>query len=239
MGAVYRAEDTKLGRVVALKFLARHLVQDEESHARFLREAQAAAALNHPNICTIHEIDEIDGESFIVMEHIAGQSLKDKIAARPLKLDEALDIAIQTTQALQVAHERSVVHRDIKSANIMLAERGRVKVMDFGLAQLGGRTKLTKTGSSLGTPAYMSTEQALGLETDRRTDIWSLGVVIHEMVAGELPFKGEVEAAFTYSILNEQPEPLSALRSGTPLELDRIVLKALAKGSRGALSAHR
>ena len=229
MGAVYRAEDTKLGRVVALKFLVRHLVQDEESHTRFLREAQAAAALNDPNICTIHEIDELDGESFIVMEHIAGQSLKDKIAARPLKLDEALDVAIQTAQALQAAHEKGIVHRDIKSANIMLTERGQVKVMDFGLAQVGDRTHLTKSGTTLGTPSYMSPEQVKAQPTDRRTDIWSLGVVLYEMLTGQLPFKGEVEVAVTYGVVNTDPELPTALRSRLPVEIDRVIDRALAK----------
>ena len=156
-------------------------------------------------------------------------TVKEKIKARPLKLDEALDIAIQTAQGLQVAHEKNVVHRDIKSANLMVTPQGQVKIMDFGLARLSDRTQLTKKDSRLGTPAYMSPEQARGEEVDRRSDIWSLGAVMYEMVTGRLPFAGEVEAAVTYSILNAKPEPLTALRTDVPIELDRIVEKALAK----------
>ncbi len=229
MGVVYRAEDTKLERTVALKFLASHLVGDDEGRERFLREAKAAAALDHNNICTVYEIDKAEGQTFLAMAFIAGQSLKDKIAERPLKLDEALDLAIQTARGLEAAHKKGIVHRDIKPANLMLTEEDTVKIMDFGLAQLAGRTKLTKSGSSLGTPAYMSPEQTLGDKTDHRSDIWSLGVVLYEAVTGQLPFKGDVEAALAYSIVNEEPEPLTALRTGLPVELDRIVGKALAK----------
>ena len=229
MGVVYKAEDTKLRRTVALKFLPIDKLEGEEEKARFLREGQAAAALNHPNICTIHEIDEADGHSFIAMEFVEGQSVKQRIRSRPLKLEEALDIAVQVGQGLQVAHQNAVVHRDIKSSNVMVTAQGLVKVMDFGLAQLGDRSKLTRTGSTLGTPSYMSPEQAQGQPTDRRSDIWSLGVVLYEMVSGQLPFKGEVEAAVTYAILNAEPEPLTALRSGLPIELDRVITKALAK----------
>ena len=229
MGVVYKAEDTKLERTVALKFLASHLLEDEESHARFIREAKAAASLDHQNICTVHEIDEIDGQTFIAMAYIEGQSVKDKIAERPLKLEEALDIAIQTAQGLRAAHQKEIVHRDIKPANLMLTEEGQVKVMDFGLAQLAEQSRLTKTATMLGTPAYMSPEQAQRLPTDRRTDIWSLGVVIYKMVIGRLPFEGERQEAVLYAIGNEEPEPPTALRSRVPLELDRIVEKALAK----------
>ena len=229
MGVVYKAEDTKLERTVALKFLASHLLEDEESHARFIREAKAAASLDHQNICTVHEIDEIDGQTFIAMAYIEGQSVKDKIAERPLKLEEALDIAIQTAQGLRAAHQKEIVHRDIKPANLMLTEEGQVKVMDFGLAQLAEQSRLTKTATMLGTPAYMSPEQAQRLPTDRRTDIWSLGVVIYKMVTGRLPFEGERQEAVLYAIGNEEPEPPTALRSRVPLELDRIVEKALAK----------
>ena len=229
MGVVYKAEDTKLRRIVALKFLPVKDLEGEEAKARFLREAQAAAALNHPNIATIYEIDEADAKPFIAMEYIDGGSLKDKVAARPLKLEEALDIAIQAGQGLQAAHEEGITHRDIKSANIMLTRSAQPKIMDFGLAQLSGRSQLTKTGSTLGTPAYMSPEQALGEGVDRRSDIWSLGVVVYEMVSGQLPFRGEVEAAVTYSIVNEEPEPLTGLRTGVPIELDQLVTKVLAK----------
>ena len=194
-----------------------------------MREAQAAAALNHPNICTVHEIDEADGQTFISMEFVEGQSVKDRARRQPLPLDEALDITIQAAQGLQAAHEKDVVHRDIKSANLMQTEQGQVKVMDFGLAQVGDRSQLTKTGTTLGTAAYMSPEQAQAQSTDRRTDIWSLGVVLYEMITGQLPFKGEVEAAVTYAVVNTEPEPPTALRSGLPVELDHIVDKALAK----------
>ena len=229
MGVVYKAEDTKLERTVALKFLAPHLLEDEEGRARFIREAKAAAALDHQNICTVHEIDEVEGETFIAMAYIEGQTVKDKIGERPLKLDEALDIAAQTAQGLQAAHEKGVVHRDIKSANLMVTPRGQVKIMDFGLAQLAERSQLTKTATILGTPAYMSPEQTKRLPTDRRTDIWSLGVVIYEMVTGKLPFEGERQEAVLYAIGAEDPEPITALRAGLPMELEWIVGKAMAK----------
>ena len=229
MGVVYKAEDTKLKRFVALKFLRSDVLEDEEHRERFLREAQAAAALDHSNICTVYEIDEVEGETFIAMAFIEGQTVKDKIAERPLKLEEALDIAIQTAQGLQAAHEKGIVHRDIKSANLMVTPQGQVKVMDFGLAQLAERSQLTKTATMLGTPAYMSPEQAQRLPTDRRTDIWSLGVVIYEMVTGRLPFEGERQQAVLYAIANEEAEPITALRVGVPTELDRIVGKAMAK----------
>ena len=229
MGIVYKAEDTKLKRIVALKFLRAEALEDEELKIRFLREAQAAAALNHPNICTVYEIDEDNGISFIAMEWMEGQSIKEKIKVRPLDLDEAFDIAIQAGRGLQTAHEKGITHLDIKSANLMLTAQGQLKVMDFGLAQLGDHSQLTKTGASLGTPAYMSPEQAEGRPADRRSDIWALGVVLYEMVSGQLPFKGDRQAAVAYAILNEEPEPLTALRSGVPIALDRVIDKALAK----------
>ncbi len=229
MAVVYKAEDTKLKRFVALKFLRSDLLEDEEHRERFLREAQAAAALDHSNICTVHEIDEVEGKTFIAMAFIEGPTVKDKIAERPLKLEEALDITIQTAHGLQAAHEKGIVHRDIKSANLMLTAQGQVKVMDFGLAQLAERSQLTKTATILGTPAYMSPEQAQRLPTDRRTDIWSLGVVIYEMLTGRLPFEGERQQAVLYAIARDEPDPITALRVGVPVELDRIVLKAMAK----------
>ena len=229
MGVVYKAEDTKLKRQVALKFLRSDVLEDEEHKERFLREAQAAAALDHPNICTVHEIDEVEGETFIAMAFLEGQTVKEKIAERPLKLEEALDIAIETSQGLQAAHEKGVVHRDIKSANLMVTPQDQVKIMDFGLAQLAERSQLTKTTTMLGTPAYMSPEQAQRLPTDRRTDIWSLGVVIYEMVTGRLPFEGERQEAVLYAISNQEPEPITALRAGLPMDLEFIVGKALAK----------
>ena len=229
MAVVYKAEDTKLKRFVALKFLRSDLLEDEEHRERFLREAQAAAALDHSNICTVYEIDEVEDKTFIAMAFIDGPTVKDKIAERPLKLEEALDITIQTAHGLQAAHEKGIVHRDIKSANLMLTPQGQVKVMDFGLAQLAERSQLTKTATILGTPAYMSPEQAKRQPTDRRTDIWSLGVVIYEMVTGRLPFAGERQEAVLYAIGNEDPEPITALRAGLPMELEFIVGKALAK----------
>ena len=229
MGVVYKAEDTKLERPVALKFLAPHAIEDPEHKARFVREAKAAARLDHQNICSVYEIDEADGQTFLAMAFLEGQTVKEKIAERPLKLEEALDIAIQTGQGLEAAHEKAIVHRDIKSANLMLTSQGQVKIMDFGLAQLADRSKLTKTTTMLGTPAYMSPEQALREPTDHRTDIWSLGVMLYEMLTGHLPFEGEREQAVLYAITNEEPEPVTALRSRLPTELDRVLGKALAK----------
>ncbi len=229
MGVVYKAEDTKLNRSVALKFLRSDVLEDEEHKERFLREAQAAAALNHPNISTIYEINEADGAPFIAMEFVEGETVKGKVKARPLPLEEVLDIAIQTAKGLQAAHEKAIVHRDIKSSNLIVTPWGQVKVMDFGLAQLAERSQLTKTATILGTPAYMSPEQAKKSGTDCRTDIWSLGVVIYEMVTAKLPFERERLEAVLYAIGNEEPEPVTALRAGVPMELEWIVGKALAK----------
>ena len=229
MGVVYKALDTKLKRPVALKFLRADVVEDAEAKERFLREAQAAAALDHPNICTVYEIDEAEGQTFLAMAFVAGRTVKDKINDRPLKLDEVIDIATQTAEGLKAAHSKGVVHRDIKPANLMLTEEGQVKIMDFGLAQLAEQSRLTKTATILGTPAYMSPEQSRRKPTDRRTDVWSLGVVIYEMVTGRLPFAGERQEAVLYAIGNEDPEPITALRAGLPIELDFIVGKALAK----------
>ena len=235
MGIVYKAEDTRLKRIVALKFLSAIALSGEEK-SRFLREAQAAAALNHPNICTIYAIDEVDGQMFIAMEYIEGQSLREKIEAGPLKIDEAIKFATQVADGLQAAHEKGITHRDIKSANIMITEKNQVKIMDFGLAKLArgskalwGGTMLTKEGMTLGTAAYMSPEQARGEAVDHRTDIWSFGVVLYEMISGRLPFRGEYESAMMYSILNEEPEPLTSLRSNVPMDLERVVAKMLAK----------
>jgi serine/threonine protein kinase/tetratricopeptide (TPR) repeat protein len=229
MGVVYKAEDTKLRRTVALKFLSPQALGSEDEKARFVHEAQAAAALNHPNICTIHEIDEAEGQTFIAMEYVDGRSLKEMIESGPLKLDEAQRISLQIAEGLHEAHRRQIVHRDIKSANIMITGEGRVKIMDFGLAKSPGRMQLTREGTTLGTVAYMSPEQARGEEVDSRTDIWSLGVMVYEMVTGRQPFKGDYEQAVIYSILNEKPEPMTALRTGVPLELERIAGKCMEK----------
>ena len=227
MGVVYKAEDTRLRRIVALKFLPQHLSDDEEVRRRFLHEAQAAASLNHPNICVIHEVDEEC--NFLAMEYLEGETVSAKLKRRPLPLNEALNIATQAAKGLQAAHEKGVVHRDVKSANLMLSAHGQVKVMDFGLAQIGGQTRITRTGSSLGTPAYMSPEQYRGETVDKRTDIWSLGIVLYEMAAGKLPFSGDSEAALMYSVLNQEAEPLTAVRTDVPVGLDRMARKALAK----------
>ena len=231
MGVVYKATDTELNRPVALKFLAPHPLQDEEGRKRFRREAQAAAALDHPNICTVYEIGQADDQSFIAMAFLEGRPLSKKIGDGPLKLPEALSIAIQMAEGLEAAHEKGIVHRDIKPDNVMLMKgsRGLVKLMDFGLAQLAESSKLTREGTTLGTPIYMSPEQALGEPTDSRSDVWGLGVVLYEMVAGRPPFQGEVDQAVIYAIVNEQHEPLTALRTGVPKELERIADKCLAK----------
>ncbi|MFQ5653028.1 MAG: protein kinase, partial [bacterium] len=234
MGVVYKAEDTKLERTVALKFLSLTSIGDEEKK-RFKREAKAAAALNHANIAHIYAIDESDGQMFIAMEFIDGKSLEEIVGdghARPLPLDDAINYATQIAAGLQAAHEKGIVHRDIKSANIMITDKGQVKIMDFGLAKLANRSKMTVEGSTLGTAAYMSPEQARGEALDRRSDIWSLGVVLYEMLSGQLPFKGDYEQAVIYSILNEEPEPLTALRTGVPMKLEEIVNKLLAKDPR-------
>jgi serine/threonine protein kinase/tetratricopeptide (TPR) repeat protein len=229
MGIVYKAEDTKLKRTVALKFITPQAVGTEDDKARFIHEAQAAASLNHPNICTVHEIDEYEGNPFIAMEFIDGSSLKDMIEAGPLTLDDTVNIATQVADGLSAAHEKGIVHRDIKSANIMVAGNEKVSIMDFGLAKSAGRTQLTKEGTTLGTIAYMSPEQGQGEPADHRSDIWSLGVVLYEMLSGKQPFRGEFEQAVVYSIINNEPEPLKALRTGVPIALERIVTRCLAK----------
>ena len=229
MGIVYKAEDTKLKRKVALKFLPPELMLEEEAKERFVLEAQAAAALSHPNICTIHEIDEEEDRSFIAMEYVEGQTLRAKIERGPLELDEALNISIQVAEGLEEAHKKGIIHRDIKSANIMITEKGQTKVMDFGLAKVKGGTLLTREGTTLGTVAYMSPEQARGEEVDCRSDIWSLGVVMYEMLSGQLPFKGEREASILYSVVHEEPKPLKAIKPDIPTELQQIINRTLKK----------
>jgi serine/threonine-protein kinase len=229
MGVVYKAEDTKLKRIVALKFLPPELTHIPDVKERFVREAQSAAALDHPNICTVYEFDDAEDTSFISMAYVDGQSLRKKIESGPLEIEEALRIATQIAEGLKEAHKKGVVHRDIKSANIMLDEKNLAKIMDFGLARKTGGTLITKDGTTMGTIAYMSPEQARGEEVDQRTDIWSFGVVLYEMFSGQLPFKGEHDQGVVYSILNQKPKPLTEVRAEIPVSIGQVVEKALEK----------
>ncbi len=230
MGVVYKAEDLRLGRVVALKFLPEELTRDDESKQRFIQEAQAASALNHANICTIYEVDETaDGVMFISMAYYEGETLKDRIANGRLSLETAIDIAIQVAHGLVNAHTHNIVHRDIKPANIIVDDDGNVKILDFGLAKLAGQLRLTKTDTTMGTAAYMSPEQVMGKDVGPQTDIWSLGAILYEMLAGEIPFRGDFEQAIIYAVLNEEPASLAEVRPDIPAELPDIITKALAK----------
>jgi tRNA A-37 threonylcarbamoyl transferase component Bud32/dienelactone hydrolase len=229
MGIVYKAEDIKLKRNVALKFLPPELVKDKEARERLVIEAQAAAALSHPHICTIFEIAEEEDKPFIAMEYVEGQSLKAKMEKAPLELDEVLDIASQVAEGIEEAHKKGIIHRDIKSANIMVTDKGQAKIMDFGLAKVKGGTLLTREGTTLGTVAYMSPEQARGQEVDHRSDIWSLGVVLYEMLSGTLPFMGNREASILYSVVHEEPKPLKQIKTDLPPALQRIIDRALKK----------
>jgi len=229
MGVVYEALDTKLDRAVALKFLPPRLLCDDEAKARFEHEAKAASALNHPNIATIHETDDVEGHCFISMEYLEGGSLKDLLENTELSVKEILDLALQIGEGLNAAHESGAVHRDIKPDNIMLTKSGLAKITDFGLAKLKGVTGLTKEGTTLGTLHYMSPEQVQGKGIDHRSDIFSFGAVLYEMVTGQLPFRGDNEAAVIHSILTRDPEPVGLSRSDLPRELERIIAKALAK----------
>ncbi|MBE3045949.1 protein kinase [Candidatus Bathyarchaeota archaeon] len=230
MGIVYKAEDIKLNRPVALKFLPHQWVSDPDARERFIHEARAASALDHPNICTIYEIGETeDGRMYIAMAFYEGESLRDKIKGGPLKQEEALGIAIQAATGMAKAHQKGIVHRDIKPANLLITTDGVVKVVDFGLAKLAGQVKLTREGTTVGTVAYMSPEQAKGEAVDQRTDIWSLGVVLYEMLSGVLPFKGDYEQTLIHSILQQEPERLAKLRKELPPGLENIVFKALSK----------
>lgn len=243
MGIVYLAEDTRLERKVAIKFLPHHISANIEEKERFKIEARAAAALNHPNIATIHAIEETDDargeeEMFIVMEYIEGHELKDVIEHKHaadeniqhLQLDDIIDYAIQIAEGLEAAHKKEIVHRDIKSSNIMITENGKIKIMDFGLAKIRGGSHLTTIGSTIGTAAYMSPEQARGDEVDNRSDIWSFGVLLYEMLTGKLPFRGEYDQAIIYSILSEKPEPIP--HNNFPDSLVNIVNKCLQKDKR-------
>ena len=229
MGVVYKAHDSKLDRAVTLKFLASHLSKDPEANERFVREAKAASALDHPNICTIYDIGEDDqGQLFIAMAFYEGQTLKHHLA-EGLSVDECVNIAVQVAEGLERAHEAGIVHRDIKPPNLMVTDRGQVKILDFGVAKLGGSAAFTKTGSTLGTVAYMSPEQTHGEEVDARTDLWALGVVMYEMLTGQRPFRGDYDQAVVYSILNEEPKPVAALNAEAPEGLVQVVEKLLQK----------
>jgi serine/threonine protein kinase/TolB-like protein len=230
MGVVYKAEDTKLKRTVAIKFLPPSLIQDSKAKTRFFKEAQAASGLDHPNICTVHEIDETDsGHLFMVMSFCKGAPLSNYIRQKTLGIEEILDIGLQIGSALSSAHESKIIHRDIKSDNIILTDQNKAKIIDFGLAKLSDQTKTTKDGTIAGTVAYMSPEQTQGKKVDHRTDIWSFGVVLYEMITGQLPFMAEYDQALLYSIVNDQPERMTNLRPEVPHQLEEIVTKSIAK----------
>jgi len=230
MGAVYKAEDTRLHRFVALKFIHPHLIADEQFKKRFIREAQAASALDHPNICNIHAVDETPaGRPFISMTYYDGVSLAKRAKDAPLPARDLFQICFSIAQGLACAHRNGIVHRDIKPGNVVLTEDGFVKIVDFGLAKLTGSSRLTKSGTTIGTVLYMSPEQATNKEVDHRTDIWSLGVIMYELATGQMPFRGDVEPAIIYSILNEDPQPVSELGPDIPEACARVISRCLEK----------
>lgn len=240
MGIVYKALDLTLNRDVALKFLPPEYTRDKDARERFVREAKAASALDHPNICTVHEINKTEDEQvFIVMAYYEGQSLKGKIKRGPMKQREVIDIALQVAQGISAAHKKGIIHRDVKPTNIMITNEGAAKVLDFGIAKLSGQEGLTRPLSTVGTVSYMSPEQARGETVDVRTDIWSLGIVLYEMITGRLPFKGDNTQAILYSVMNEEPRSVKDLRSEIPSELEHIIQKALEKDPKKRFSSGR
>jgi serine/threonine protein kinase/tetratricopeptide (TPR) repeat protein len=229
MGVVYKAEDTRLKRSVAIKFFSSQALGNEEEKIRFVLEARAAAALDHPNICTVHEIDEIDGRTFIVMAYIEGYTLQEIVEMGPLNADDALDIAIQVAEGLKEAHEKGIIHRDIKLSNIMITGKGQAKITDFGLAKLLGHTSITETGTIMGTVDYMSPEQANGDPLDHRTDIWSLGVALYEMLTGRKPFDAESKVAVIHKIIYEEPDRIMDISDNLPNSVEAVVEKSMEK----------